>query len=67
VLAAATDPGPPAVVEAFGTSGDLMKIDFEGCTGQPAAVTANFGCTVVNAAGADGKVEKSATCSVTVP
>jgi len=67
VLAAATDPGPPAVVEAFGTSGDLMKIDFEGCQGQPAPVTANFGCTVVSAAGADGKVEKSATCSVTVP
>jgi len=67
VLAAATDPGPPPVVEAFGTSGDLMKIDFEGCVGQPAPVTADFGCTVVNAAGPDGKIEKSATCSVTVP
>lgn len=67
VIAAATDPGPPAVVEAFGTSADLMKVDFEGCVGQPAPVTADFGCTVVNAAGPDGKVEKSATCSVTVP
>jgi hypothetical protein len=67
VLAAATDPGPPPVVEAFGTSNDLMKIDFEGCTGEPDAVTADFSCTVVNAAGVDGKAESSATCSVTVP
>jgi cysteine-rich repeat protein len=67
VLAAAADPGPPASVEAFGTSGDLMQIDFEGCTGQPAPVTADFSCTVVAAAGVDGKAETAATCSVTVP
>jgi len=67
VLAAATDPGPPAVVEAFGTSGALMMIDFEGCMSQPAPVTADFSCTVIDSAGVTGKAEKSTTCTVTVP